>query len=53
LQIPLEIILGSGGALALALLWILDLRKERDALKERLYRLLDKIDVAAKVEPPR
>ena len=33
------------------MLWIMDLRKERDLLKDRLYKLLDKIDVAAKVDP--
>jgi len=33
------------------MLWILDLRKERDLLKDRLYKLLDKIDVAVKVDP--
>ena len=51
MQVPIEIVFGSGGALALALLWIYDLRRERDALKDRLYRLLDKIDVAAKPDP--
>jgi len=50
-QIPVELILGPVGALALAMLWISDLRKERDLLKDRLYKLLDKIDVAAKVDP--
>ena len=50
-QIPVELILGPVGALALAMLWIMDLRKERDLLKERLYKLLDKIDVAAKADP--
>jgi hypothetical protein len=49
-QIPVELILGPVGALALAMLWIQDLRKERDLLKDRLYKLLDKIDVAAKVD---
>jgi hypothetical protein len=49
--IPIEVVFGTGGALALALLWIHDLRKERDALKERLYKLLDKIDVAPKPDP--
>lgn len=48
MQIPIELVFGSGGAIALALLWIYDLRKERDLLKDRLYKLLDKIDVAAK-----
>jgi hypothetical protein len=52
-QIPLEVILGPLGAIGVLLLWNYDLRKERDLLKERLYRLLDKIDVAAKAEPPR
>ena len=51
MPIPLEVVFGTGGALALALLWIHDLRKERDILKDRLYRLLDKIDVAAKPDP--
>jgi hypothetical protein len=50
-QVPLEVLFGTGGALGLALLWIYDLRRERDALKDRLYRLLDKIDVAPKPEP--
>jgi len=50
-QIPVELILGPVGALVLAMLWIQDLRKERDLLKDRLYKLLDKIDVAAKVDP--
>lgn len=45
MQLPVELVFGTGGALALALLWIYDLRKERDVLKERLYKLLDKIDV--------
>ena len=49
-QIPVELILGPVGALVLAMLWISDLRKERDLLKDRLYKLLDKIDVAAKVD---
>ena len=48
MPIPIEVVFGTGGALALALLWIHDLRKERDTLKEKLYKLLDKIDVAAK-----
>jgi hypothetical protein len=48
LPIPIEIVFGTGGALAVALLWVHDLRKERDLLKSRLYALLDKIDVAAK-----
>ena len=51
MQIPLEVVLGPLGAVAVLLLWNYDLRKERDALKERLYKLLDKIDVAAKVDP--
>ena len=51
MQIPVELILGPVGALVLAMLWIQDLRKERDLLKDRLYKLLDKIDVAAKVDP--
>lgn len=51
MQVPLEFLIGPAGALGLALLWIHDLRKERDTLKERLYKLLDKIDVAAKPDP--
>jgi heme exporter protein D len=50
-QLPIEIVFGTGGALALALLWIHDLRQERNLLKERLYKLLDKIDVAARPDP--
>ena len=51
MPVPVEWLVGPVGALALALLWIHDLRKERDTLKERLYKLLDKIDVAAKPDP--
>jgi hypothetical protein len=47
-QIPIEVLVGPAGAVAVLLLWVYDLRKERDLLKERLYNLLDKIDVAAK-----
>jgi hypothetical protein len=47
-QIPIEVLVGPAGAVAVLLLWNMDLRKERDLLKERLYKLLDKIDVAAK-----
>lgn len=45
-----EVIL-QGGAIVVLVMWVWDLRKERDALKDRLYRLLDKIDVAAKPDP--
>lgn len=51
MQVPLEIVFGTGGALALALLWIHDLREERKELKARLYSLLDKIDVISKSGP--
>ena len=51
MPVPVEWLLGPVGALALAMLWIYDLRRERDLLKDRLYKLLDKIDVAAKVDP--
>lgn len=46
MQIPVEVVLGPFGALALALLWIWDLRRQNAALTERLNRFLDKIEVA-------
>ena len=52
-QIPLEAILGPFGAIAVLLLWVVDLRKQRDDLQARVNRLLDKIEVGPKTEAPR
>ena len=46
MQIPLEVILGPVGALALALLWIWDLRKQRDDAVTRLNRIIDKFEAS-------
>lgn len=53
MQIPLEVILGPLGAVGVLLWWNYDLRKQRDDFRERLFRILDKIEVAPKTEPPR
>lgn len=51
MQIPLEVILGPLGAVAVLLAWNWDLRKQRDDYRERLYRILDKLEVAPKADP--
>jgi hypothetical protein len=42
-QIPIEIILGPAGAVAVLLLWVFDLRKQRDDLSGRLNKLVDEL----------
>jgi len=41
MTIPLEVILGPLGAVAVLLLWLADTRKQRDDTQARLNRLLD------------
>ena len=54
MQIPIEVILGPAGAVAVLFLWVLDLRKQRDELNVRLNRLVDALEASLrKAEPPR
>lgn len=48
MQIPVELILGPAGAVVVLLLWNYDLRKQRDALTDRLNRIVDALEVALK-----
>lgn len=50
-QIPLEVILGPVGALGIALVWIWDLRKQRDDAVARLNRIIDKFEASLDKAP--
>jgi hypothetical protein len=43
-QIPIELVLGPFGAVAVLLLWIQDLRKQRDAYQAQLAKLVDALE---------
>lgn len=54
MQIPIELVLGPAGAVVVLLLWIADLRKQRDTLDARLSRIVDALEAAMrKVDPPK
>ena len=48
MQLPPELFVGPVAGLAIALLWIWDLRKQNAEYRERLNKFLDKIEVASK-----
>lgn len=53
-SVPLEVILGPLGAVGVLLLWIADLRKERDELKTQLRKLTDALEIGLRrAEPPK
>jgi hypothetical protein len=52
-QIPLEVILGPAGAVAVLLLWVLDLRKQRDDYKAKLDRLVDELVAGIRKAEPK
>jgi len=47
-QVPLELVFGPLGAIGVLLLWVLDLRKQRDDAQARLNRLLDGLEAGLK-----
>lgn len=53
MQIPLEVVLGPLGAVAVLLLWNYDLKKQRDELTARLNRIVDALEVALKKADPK
>ena len=53
MQIPWEILLGPFGAIVALLLWIQDLRKQRDTLDARLSRIVEALEVALKKADPK
>lgn len=46
MQVPWELLVGPAGAIVALLLWIQDLRKQRDALDARLSRIVDALEAA-------
>jgi len=50
-QLAPELLVGPVAGLAIALLWVWDLRKQNAELRERLNRFLDKIEVAPRDSP--
>lgn len=60
MQVPLEVLVGPVGAVGALLLWIWDLRKERDAWRDRslasdgrLERIADAFTALAKKPAPK